>query len=70
MDTLAPHHWNNITLWAMVAAAAAIIAILSIRLIADQPYFGGGRKDHSDLRKKRYLRGEITTEEYVGTTSR
>jgi uncharacterized membrane protein len=66
MDTFIGQHWNDNALWVVVAVAVATVAILSTKAIADRPYFGGGRGEPKDLRKERYLRGEITTEEYVG----
>ena len=66
METFIAQHWNDNTLWIAVTVFVAIIVILTIKTIVGRPYFGGRRGETKDLRKERYLRGEITTEEYTG----
>ena len=45
-----------------VMACVAVVVGVTIKKVAEQPYFGG-RKDRKSL-EEHYIHGEMTTEEY------
>ena len=57
---LEPH---DTALWVAIAIALVLVALVCIKWLATQPFFGGGTRPKDSL-TEHYIHGDITTEEY------
>ena len=60
--TFVVDHLNDSIVWVWVLVFAAVVVGVIIKKVAEQPYFGGGKRRES--LEEHYIHGEMTTEEY------
>jgi uncharacterized membrane protein len=62
MSTFFMEHLNNTAIWVAAIVVLAVLAIVSIKKLAEQPFFGG--RKHMGPLEEHYVHGDMTTEEY------
>ena len=67
MNRFIAEHLNDTALWAAAIVILVFLVVISIRKLADQPFFGGRKR--KDPLEEHYLHGDMTTEEYEDTKS-
>jgi len=60
--TFIVQHLNDPAVWVGVMGFLAFVVGMTIKKVADQPYFGG--RKHREPLEDHYIHGEMTTEEY------
>jgi len=60
--TFIVEHLNDSAVWVLVMSFVAVLVGVTIKKVAEQPYFGG--RKHTESLEEHYIHGEMTTEEY------
>jgi uncharacterized membrane protein len=63
MNSFIAEHLNDPAIWVLVMAFLVVVVGVTIKQVAEQPYFGG-RKHRKSL-EEHYIHGEMTTGEYA-----
>lgn len=60
--TFVVEYLNDSAVWVLVLTFVAVVVGVTIKRVAEQPYFGG--RKHMESLEEHYIHGEMTTEEY------